>query len=109
MTLPIEPQVILGIASILLALAFDFIPKLKVRFDQWDAFAKRWFMVGLIALAVGGSYALSQFGYLTWFQAGWAGAAEAVYVFISSVLANQGVHGPVAKYQRDKEAAEAVG
>lgn len=110
MNLPIEPQLVLGIASILLALAFDFVPGLKVRFDKWDGFAKRWFMVGMIALAVGGSYGLSQFGYLAWFQAGWAGAIEAVFVFVVSILANQGIHGPVAKFQRDKEKeAEAVG
>jgi hypothetical protein len=112
MTIPVEPQLILGIASILLALAFDLIPGLKASFDLWDPIAKRWFMIGLIAASVAGAYGLSYFGLLPWFQVGWAGVLEAVFVFVVSVLANQGIHGPVAKYQRDKEAeleTEAVG
>ena len=101
MIVPIEPSVILGIAGILLALAFDLIPQLKEKFDTWTPIAKRWFHIGLVAATVAGSYGLSYFGYLTWFQAGWEGVPAAVYVFIIAVLANQGIHGPVAKYQRD--------
>lgn len=109
MIVPVEPQVFLGGAGVLYALAFDLIPGLKAAFDSWSAVAKRWFMIAAIAMTVGGAYGLSQFGYLDWFQAGWDGVPGAVYVFVLAVLANQGIHGPVAKYQRDKAEAQAVG
>jgi len=105
----IAPQIFLNVAAVLLALAFDLIPTLKVRFDKWTPISKRWFMISLIALGVGGSYGLSQVGVLDWFALGWDGVPGAVYVFVLAVLANQGIHGPVAKYQRDKAEREAVG
>jgi hypothetical protein len=109
MELSNDPQFVVYLASLLLALAFDLIPPWKRWYDQFDPAAKRWSMIGAIALVVGGGFGLSCLGVIAWFVCGTAGIVPAVTLFVLAVLANQGIHGVVAKYQRDKAEREAVG
>jgi hypothetical protein len=109
MELSSDPQFIVYLASILLALLFDLVPPAKAWFDKRPPAAKRWGMVGAIALIVGGAFGLSCLGTIAWFTCGTSGIVPAVSLFVLAVLANQGVHGVVAKYQRDRAEAESVG
>lgn len=109
MTLVNDPQFIVYLAGILLALVFDLVPPAKRWFDKNSAAAKRWSMVAAIAAIVGGAFGLSCSGTIAWFVCGVAGIEPAVILFVLAVLANQGVHGVVAKYQRDRTSEDAVG
>ena len=77
-----DPQFIVYLASIVLALFFDLVPQAKAWFDTKTPAAKRWAMVGSIGVIVGGAFGLSCLGTIAWFVCGTAGILPAVLSLI---------------------------
>jgi hypothetical protein len=87
------PEVLVGIASMVLALLFDWLPGLKTWYDKLSDGQKRGLMVGLLVIVTGGVFGLSCAGWLltSWLCNG-SGIQEAAYLLLLAVAINQGIH-----------------
>jgi hypothetical protein len=92
-TVAMTPELLIGFASVILAVLFDWLPGLKSWYDKYSDGAKRGLMAGLLVLVTGGAFGLGCAG---WIQAGWAcsgvGIQGAVYLLVIAVAINQGIH-----------------
>jgi hypothetical protein len=86
------PEQISAIAGALLALIFEYFPKVSDWYNGQDEGVKRQIMLGLMVLAVGGAFGLSCAGLLNTFVCTWMGAWDAVLALVAAIMANQGVH-----------------
>lgn len=85
-------ELISALAGILISLAFEFIPGVEGWYNGLPKQYKRLFMVGALALVVGGAFGLSCANLLALFPCTGAGAWLAVQAFVAALVANQSVH-----------------
>jgi hypothetical protein len=90
----VTPEILSGIAGALLSLAFSYIPGLNTLFAGLQAEIKRLIMAGLLLLASAAIFGLGCWGII---QSGIScdqkGLVQLVTIFITSIVANQGVYG----------------
>lgn len=89
----LTPEMLIGFASVILSLLFDWLPGLKNWFDKFSDGQKRGLITGLLVIMTGAVFGLSCAG---WLQTGWlcngSGIQDAVYLLILAVAINQGIH-----------------
>ena len=88
------PEILAGIAGAILSLAFSYIPKLNVWFATLSDETKKLIMAGVLALVAVGVYV----GQCAWglcdygFTCDKAGVFQLIGIYITAIVANQGVH-----------------
>jgi hypothetical protein len=89
----LTPEMLIGFASVILALLFDWLPGLKTWYDKFGDGQKRGLMAGLLVLITGAVFGLSCAG---WLQTGWmctgTGIQDAVFLLVLAIAINQGIH-----------------
>jgi hypothetical protein len=92
-TVAITPEMLVGLGAVVLAVLFDWVPKLQTWYDNLGNGQKRGLMAGLLVILTGGVFGLRCAG---WIQTGWAcngdGIQNAVYLLVLAVAINQGFH-----------------
>lgn len=88
-------QQIIVIAGAILALVFEYAPKLREWYNAQSDGTQRQIMLGVLAVATGGLYGLSCTGYVN--AVSCEGATdrivfEALGAFVMAAMANQGIH-----------------
>jgi hypothetical protein len=83
------PEQLAAIAGIVLSLAFSYIPGLSQWYDTLDGDHKRLIMLGSLFVVAGGALGLSCINLLAVFACTWAGAWQALLLFLSAAIANQ--------------------
>jgi hypothetical protein len=87
------PEALIAIAAAVLAILFDWMPKLKDWYNEFGEGQKRGIMSVLLLLITGAIFGLNCAG---WLQTGWicssAGILDAVVLLIYAIAVNQGVH-----------------
>jgi hypothetical protein len=89
----LTPEMLVGFASVILALLFDWLPGLKSWYDKFGEGQKRGLMALLLVIVTGAAFGLSCAG---WLLTGWlcnsTGIQGAAYLLILAVAINQGIH-----------------
>ena len=80
------------IAGAVLSLLFSYIPGLSTWFETLAPDVKRLFMLGVLLVVTGALFGLSCAGLFAYFACTWAGAWQAVQLFILAAIANQGAY-----------------
>jgi hypothetical protein len=83
------PEQLAAIAGIVLSLAFSYIPGLKDWYDKQTGDYKRLIMLGSLFVVAAGALGLSCANLLAVFACTWAGAWQALLLFLSAAIANQ--------------------
>jgi hypothetical protein len=89
----LTPEMLIGFASVILALLFDWLPGLQSWYDKFGNGQKRGLMAGLLVIVTGGAFGLSCAG---WLATGWlcngTGIQNAVFLLVLAIAINQGIH-----------------
>lgn len=92
-TVAMTPEVLVALGAVILAVLFDWVPKLQIWYDKLGNGQKRGLMAGLLVILTGGVFGLGCAG---WIVTGWTcnsdGIQSAVYLLVLAVAINQGIH-----------------
>jgi len=83
------PETLALIAGVVISLIFSYIPGLKTWFETLAPDMKRLFMLGVLFVVTAALFGLSCAGLFAYFPCTWAGAWEALQLFILAAIANQ--------------------
>jgi O-antigen/teichoic acid export membrane protein len=83
------PEQLAAIAGVVLSLAFSYVPGLSQWYDTLDGDHKRLIMLGSLFVVAAGALGLSCASLLAVFACTWAGAWQALLLFLSAAIANQ--------------------
>ena len=97
-----EGNLLMGVAGVMLALGFGYIPGLKDRFGALDGTRKALVIALLLFVAALGAFGLSCWGPYTFATCDEAGAWELVELFIAALVANQSTYLIAVKPGQEK-------
>jgi len=84
-------EILVSIASAILALVFQYVPKLKELYGGLADNYQRLVMLGMLVVVVGASYALSCVGYANYFTCDTSGLLAAGRLLFLAIATNQSV------------------
>ena len=87
-----SPKELSAIAGVLLAILFEYVPKLHPWYNNLQDTQQRLVMLGCLFLVVAGSFGLSCAGWLNTWACTQAGAKDAVFAFVLALATNQGTY-----------------
>jgi putative flippase GtrA len=101
----LTPELLAAIVSAVLSLAFSYIPKLNTTFAAWSTETKRLVMAGMLLAVSGAVLGLSCASILiSGISCDQNGLTQLVSIFISALVANQGVFALTPQVQSVKDA-----
>lgn len=105
----ITPEILAGIAGVLLSLAFSYVPGVSVAFASLKPESKRLIMAGMLAIISVILYLLNCKSIL-WIglTCDQTGIIQLVTIFISSIVANQGAFSLTPQTQAVKAARKGL-
>ena len=86
------PEMLAGVAGIILSLIFSYVPGLNAKFALLDGIYKRLVMLGLIFLVALGVFGLSCAGLFNYVTCDQGGAWLLLGIFIQAAIANQSAY-----------------
>ena len=84
-------ETVVGIASVILAVVFQYVPWLKDKYGDLADNYQKLIMLGLLVLVVAGAYGLSCFKLGDYFTCDNEGMLKAAKLLLAAIMANQSV------------------
>ena len=97
------PEQIICIAAAVLSLLFMYVPGLKGWYEKKSSETKQLIMLGLLLLTVAGVFGLGCAGQFDVFTCDIPGVWDAVFMFVMSIIVNQGVYKGLSYVRTGKE------
>lgn len=98
------PELLAGIAGIVLSLIFSYVPKLNVKFAKLEGDYKRLIMLGALVIVGGSAFGLSCANLWPTVTCDQAGAVQMIESFIFAAIANQSAYALSPETNAVKEA-----
>ena len=85
----LAPGAVLGVV---ISLLFEYVPGFSAWYNGLEDNYQRLVMLGVLALIVGGAFALSCAGWESFYACDQLGAKDAVYAFVGALVGSQGAY-----------------
>lgn len=100
------PETVAILAGAFLAILFEYVPKLHPWYNNLEDAKQQLIMLGCILVVVAGAFSLSCVGWMSAWPCTTLGLRDAIFTFVLTIAANQGVHRILPKKEKPKPALE---